>query len=551
MVTRVVVTTTLLVSAIVIELIFAPGVSLMPLYALCAGTFFLVLAYASLHRLLGRSPWFAAMQIVGDLVIVTGFVHVTGGVASPMTFLYFLPIIAASVLTLRPGALATAAGASFLYAALGTVNQLHLLPVSPPALQLEAEVDGRHLTYSVLSHAAGFFLAALFSSVLSEKIRAAHKELAERRSDLAELQALNENIIESINSGIITTDLQGRITFVNPGACAIMAWQRQALSGRSVTEVFGLEEDFLVKTDRLLETQRKFRFEKNFRTPGGDERFLGIAVSVLRDRTKIPLGFIFIFQDLTEISALERQVRLKDRMAALGEMAAGMAHELRNPLASISGSVQVLRAELRPTTDQFELMDIILRESERLDQTIRDFLTFAKPGRFAPEHADVVRLLQDSARLLRNNRRFRSNYEIEVLSSKPEIRCDIDVNRMKQVFWNLATNALKAMPSGGRLNIRVAEKPGIVEIVFADQGIGMSDEEMERYFQPFRGSFHEGTGLGAAIVYRIIEEHGGAVTVRSRRGQGTDILLTLPVQAPSVVEVTDPTESEVVASATG
>ena len=272
---------------------------------------------------------------------------------------------------------------------------------------------------------------------------------------------------------------------------------------------------------------------------------------MLRDRTKIPLGFIFIFQDLTEISALERQVRLKDRMAALGEMAAGMAHELRNPLASISGSVQVLRAELRPTTDQFELMDIILRESERLDQTIRDFLTFAKPGRFAPEHADVVRLLQDSARLLRNNRRFRSNYEIEVLSSKPEIRCDIDVNRMKQVFWNLATNALKAMPSGGRLNIRVAEKPGIVEIVFADQGIGMSDEEMERYFQPFRGSFHEGTGLGAAIVYRIIEEHGGAVTVRSRRGQGTDILLTLPVQAPSVVEVTDPTESEVVASATG
>jgi len=528
MVTRVAVTATLLFAAMSIEVIFAPGVSLLPLYVLCAGTFVLVITYAVVYRVLGRSPWFVALQLGGDLVVVTGFVFVTGGVASPMTFLYFLPIITASVLTLRRGALATAAGASLLYAALGGARLLTFVPLRPEVLDLSSDVDYRHLLYSVMSHVAGFFLAAIFSSVLSEKIRIADIELAEKRSDLAELQALNENIVESINSGLVTTDLDGRITFVNPGACAITGYDKNALVGRCANDVFGFEKAFLSKIHRMLGIERRFRFEKPFQTPSGGERFLGIAVSVLKDRAKNALGFIFIFQDLTEINALERQVRLKDRMAALGEMAAGMAHELRNPLASISGSVQVLRSELRPSADQLELMDIILRESQRLDQTIREFLVFAKPGHFSPERTDVVRLLQDAAKLLRNSSQFRSGCEVEIVSSSPEIWCEVDVNRIKQVFWNLATNAVKAMPSGGALRIEVSGRAESLEIVFRDDGIGMSEEEIERYFQPFRGNFREGTGLGAAIVYRIVEEHGGTVTVRSRPAEGTEVRVSLP-----------------------
>lgn len=535
MVTRVAVTATLLVAAIAIEIIFAPGVSLLPLYTLCAGTFVLVLTYAALHRLMRRSEWFIAIQIGGDLAVVTGFVYATGGVASPMTFLYFLPIITASVLTLRAGALATAAGASILYSGLSVSSALHLVTPYPRTLGLPIEVDHRHLLYSLLSHFVGFFLAAGFASVLSEKIRLADLELAEQRSDMAELQALNENIIESINSGLITTDLSGRITFVNPGACFITGHSRQALVGTSAHDVFTLDRSFLWKIRRILETEPRFRLEKPFVTPSGSERFLGLAVSVLRNRARNALGFIFIFQDLTEISALERQVRLKDRMAALGEMAAGMAHELRNPLASISGSVQVLKSELRPSDDQLELMDIILRESERLDQTIRDFLLFAKPGRFTPERTDVVRLFEDSAKLLRNGRQFHPNYEVTILPSSPEIFCPVDINRIKQVFWNLATNGLKAMPGGGALEIRVTERPGSLEIVFADHGVGMNEEEIEQYFQPFRGSFGEGTGLGAAIVYRIIEEHGGRVTLHSRRGLGTEVVITL--HAPEVDKI--------------
>lgn len=528
MVTRVAVTATLLISAFGIELILAPAETLVPLYVLCGGTFVLVLTYAALHRFLWGTKAFIAIQVGGDLAVVTGFVYTTGGMASPMSFLYFVPIITASVLLLRRGATATAAAASILYAGLALLSRLHLLPLYARSYQVDSELNSRHVLYSLLSHFVGFFLAALFASYLSEKLRKADVELAQRQSDLNELRALNENIVESINSGLVTTDLDGKVTFVNPGASDIMRHRRHDLVGRPAVELFDLAPEFLDTIRGILEKERRFRFEKPFRTAEGGERFLGIAVSILRDRNGRSLGFIFIFQDLTEIMALERQVRLKERMAALGEMAAGMAHELRNPLGSISGSVQVLKDELEPRGEQLELMDIILRESERLDQTIRAFLVFAKPAKFAPERTDVVALLQQSARLLRNSREFRPNHEISITASAPEIWCDVDVNRVKQVFWNLASNALKAMAEGGRLSILVEQSEGRIEIVFGDQGVGMNDEEQERYFQPFRGGFNEGTGLGAAIVYRIVEEHRGTIRVNSRRGAGTEVRIDLP-----------------------
>jgi two-component system sensor histidine kinase PilS (NtrC family) len=257
--------------------------------------------------------------------------------------------------------------------------------------------------------------------------------------------------------------------------------------------------------------------------------FLGIAASNLSDRAGAPLGTIFIFQDLTEIHALEQEVRLKERMAALGGMAAGMAHELRNPLAAISGAVQYLKGHLSPDRETLDLMDIILRESHRLDAAIRDFLTFARPGRFAPQECDLVRLIEDSLKLLSKSGEFTARHAVETDFAAHEVWCEVDPNRMKQVFWNLATNALKAMPGGGTLAIRVgASDPNVVEIVFSDQGKGMDEREVEAYFQPFRGSFDEGTGLGAAIVYRLIEEHGGRIALDTAPGRGTRVRILLP-----------------------
>jgi two-component system sensor histidine kinase PilS (NtrC family) len=374
-----------------------------------------------------------------------------------------------------------------------------------------------------------FVLVALLASRLAEMVRSQGRELVERQGAVARLQALNENIVESINSGLVTTDLEGRVNFMNRGGCEILGTRPDQVFGLSVEALFAFEPGLLREIKRHLGSHRRYRFERW--SPKGDAQrmYLGIAASNLTDRAGAPLGTIFIFQDLTDIHALEQEVRLKERMAALGGMAAGMAHELRNPLAAISGAVQYLKGNLRPDGETLELMDIILRESHRLDAAIRDFLTFARPGRFAPQECDLVRLIEDSLKLLRKSREFTGRHAVETDFPSPEVRCEVDPNRMKQVFWNLATNALKAMPRGGTLAIRVAAAgDDRVEIAFADQGKGMDEREVESYFQPFRGSFDQGTGLGAAIVYRLIEEHGGRIALETAPGRGTRVRILLP-----------------------
>jgi two-component system sensor histidine kinase PilS (NtrC family) len=205
-----------------------------------------------------------------------------------------------------------------------------------------------------------------------------------------------------------------------------------------------------------------------------------------------------------------------------------MAHELRNPLAAISGSVQYLKGDIRPEGETLELMDIILRESQRLDQAIRDFLTFARPGVFAPEKVDLVKLIEDSVKLLRKSEEFQPGHRIETCYPAAEVPCEIDPNRLKQVFWNLATNGLKSMPRGGTLSIEVEASGERLMIRFADEGVGMDSRQRQRYFQPFSGSFEEGTGLGAAIIYRLVQEHGGKVHVDSAPGKGTRVSITIP-----------------------
>jgi len=528
MILRVVTITTLLISAFAIELLLMPGEGLRPLFLLAAAAYGTVLVYAALGRWLGSRPGLIYVQLIGDALVVTGFVGITGGLDSAMSFLYLLPICVASMLLYRRGGLAIAAVCWTLYSALIIIAPLWLQTGTPLHVGIERE-PGRVL-YSLIMHLVGMFVVAVLSSHLSERLRAQGHELAERRGAIARLQALNKNIIESINSGLMTTDLEGTISFVNRGGCEILDAEPAGLLGRSAIELLGGEAGWLQSVRDQVAARRRVRFERYLDTAAGHTIFVGVAVSSLNDSDGRPIGYIFIFQDLTEIHALEQEVRLKERMAALGEMAAGMAHELRNPLAAISGSVQYLRSALRGDGETLELMDIILRESQRLDQTIRDFLTFARPGGFEPVRADLVRLLEDSLKLLRKSPEFRGDHSIETRYVKPEVWCDLDRNRVKQVFWNLASNALKAMPEGGTLLIAVDYGPGgeEIEVRFADDGRGMTALERQRYFQPFSGSFDRGTGLGAAIVYRLVEEHGGRIVLDSDPGRGTSVRVVFP-----------------------
>lgn len=527
---RVAITTTLLVSVFVIELLYRPLLPLKPFYLLAVSTYLLTIGYALLMRLPRGIKAQVYVQMVGDISLLTAFVYFTGGSESPFSFLYLPSIIVGCILLpRRRGGFAVAGWSWIMYACLVLLIHNGILPRHLAGPFEDGAVATVRVLYSLLAHLVSFFALAYLATHLTENLRRSDQELQMRRDDLAELRAFNDNIIDSINSGLLSTDAEGRITFVNRAAAAISGHAPETLMQRNILDVLQQERPFLWQIHRALEQEKRYRFELDYCDADERDLFLGFTVSELRARSGTPLGMIFIFQDLTDIRVLEEEVALKKRMAALGEMAAGVAHELRNPLASISGSVQVLKRDMPPRSDAAELMDIVIKESKRLDSIIRDFLQFAKPGRFEPETADLSRLVRETLSLLENSEEKRSHHRVLMDVPRDTIPAVVDVNRIKQVFWNLAKNALKAMPDGGTLTVSAVQEPdGQSVVVFSDTGIGMSEKDVAANFQPFHGSFRSGTGLGLAIVYRIVEEHGGRLRVQSRQGSGTQIEVHLP-----------------------
>jgi len=247
-------------------------------------------------------------------------------------------------------------------------------------------------------------------------------------------------------------------------------------------------------------------------------------------------GFLFTFQDVTIIKKFERDAAMQQRLAAIGEMAAGIAHEIRNPLASMSGSIQILRQDLPLSAEQEQLMDIVLRESERLNSTIRSFLAYARPQRFQIARFDIRRALNDTALLLRNSAEVREGHDIVVDVPSTELWYEADEGQIKQIVWNLATNGLRAMPDGGRLLLMAAFEPASDGIVLTvqDQGIGIDPQELDGLFQPFHGTFARGSGLGLAIVHRIVSDYSGEIQVSSEPGAGTTVAVRLPARAVAV-----------------
>jgi two-component system, NtrC family, sensor histidine kinase PilS len=249
-----------------------------------------------------------------------------------------------------------------------------------------------------------------------------------------------------------------------------------------------------------------------------------------------PAGFLFTFQDVTEAKKREREARVQQRLAAIGEMAAGIAHEIRNPLASMAGSIQVLRDELPLSAEQEQLMSIVLRESERLNDTIKNFLAYARPQRNTLQRLDLRTIVEETAVLLRNSSECADRHRIDLRTPPDEVTFFGDEAQLRQIVWNLATNGLRAMPSGGALELAVAVEPGpddashepAVVVRVRDHGVGIAAQEVERIFQPFRGDFTRGSGLGLSIVHRIVSDYAGRIDVTSAPGQGTTVEVRLP-----------------------
>jgi two-component system sensor histidine kinase PilS (NtrC family) len=529
MVVRLIISTILLGSAILIELNAGSRSLTGPLYVLIGTTFALSAVYASTLRLSDRWPWFVDLQLSADALIVSTFIWITGGVASYFSSLYVLPIIGASALQLRRGGVLLAVFSTLLYVALVIAQYFYGATLGSSVVLPTIQVA----QYTVAINVLGFLAVGLLSGSLAERLRHADVRLAHASTEIAALQALNQHIIDSMTMGIVTTGMDGRVATFNRTAEKLTGLAADGVMGQQVADVLQLTEEFHASLAVNPEAPLSRRAEYVFQTADGRAMDVGISAAYLVTSSG-PSGLLLTFQDVTATKKLARDARIQQRLAAVGEMAAGMAHEIRNPLASMSGSIQVLRKELPLTDDQAQLMDIVLRESERLNQTIRGFMAYARPQRFEISRLDLRPLLNDTALLLRNSSEVHDEHVVDVDAPDQPVWCDADEGQVRQIVWNLATNGLRAMPSGGRLRLSARlEQNGRARAVLTveDEGIGIPEEELDMIFQPFRGTFARGSGLGMAIVHRIVSDYSGEIQVKSKPGAGTTVQVRLPVQA--------------------
>ncbi|MGE0863044.1 MAG: nitrogen regulation protein NR(II) [Vicinamibacterales bacterium] len=535
---RLVVATVLLGSALVVQLRDPGAWAINPFFFLIGLTYAISLLFIGSLRFVERWPWLTDVHFAIDAVIISAAIMLSGGVESLFAILYMLPIVAAASVQFRRGGLQLAALSSILFIGLVLVQYLSAsdnldVPFSLPVAVLPPVNVAQ---YTVALNTFGFFAVALLSGSLAERARKGEAQLEQATEEIADLQAFNQYVLDNLLSGLATADAGNRLVTFNRSAMLITGRSGPLPIGETAGAVLQLPEAFAATISQDLARVRSKRTDFQFRRPDGQVIDLGVSVAALPlpDGTR---GYLYTFQDVTEVKRFEQSARLQQRLAAVGEMAAGIAHEIRNPLASMSGSMQMLKHELPLSADQAQLMDIVLRESERLNQTIKSFLAYARPQRFQVQQLDLRALVQETAMLLRNSTEVEDRHTIEVRLPDQPVLIDADEGQVRQIIWNLATNGLRAMPDSGTLTLSVAEEQaGGVRtsvLLIEDEGVGIAPEDRDAIFQPFRGSFGKGTGLGLAIVHRIVSDYGGQIDVRARPGRGTAFRVAFPAARPA------------------
>jgi two-component system sensor histidine kinase PilS (NtrC family) len=506
-------------------------------YGAVVVAFLATLVYWPFHERVRHLQRFAAVNIATDIGLVSALVLFSGGGESVFIVLYVAVIAYAALLLPRGGAITAALAAVAAYGA--------VLLADARASGAAGEPFGLVLARWVLHGGALLLVSALATRLVGELERAG-AALSQRTSDLAQLKTLHERTVESLMSGLLTTDPQGRITSFNLEAERITGQDRAAVRGRDMEELLpGLRA--LIDSAGPAGLDRRSRARMRFVDGQGGERYLGVGAYTLRgDGSEAP-GRVVIFQDVTDVVQMERELRRSERLAAVGALSASIAHEIRNPLAAISGSVQLLQRGLRELgPEPLRLMGIVEREIARLDRLIADFLVFARPGPLRAERVSLARVVGETLDAFEAARPPNVRLERAV---DPEIAVRADPAQLRQLLWNLVINACQAMPEGGRLRVAAGaapgeppaqgaagagrmdpeEKPAVAEIAVMDQGVGIGDDVLERVFDPFFTTKPDGSGLGLAIVHRVVSEHGGSVRIeRGRAPWSTVVRVQLP-----------------------
>jgi two-component system sensor histidine kinase PilS (NtrC family) len=508
-------TVLLAIELAVIRLTPSP-VPILPFLTAMVLWFVLSLFFLFLVSVWAESRLQAMLQVLSDLAMVTVVVHLTGGIDSSLNFLYPLIIIVASMLLPRSWGFLSGGLAFILF---GTILELDYYGVLTSFSTTHPKLKALQVVMFVNLFA--YFAIAYLAGLLVTKLRQADVRLKDASGALENLQALHENIVQSMSGGVVATSLDGRITLVNRSAQQLLEISEAELRGRSVTDLF---------LDPLPHVGSGHSdAEVRFATGNGFRKTFRVMASALTVNVPGELGYVYTFDDLTEIRRLEREMRLQDRLAAVGRLAAAIAHEIRNPLTSIAGSVSMLSDAPALTEEQRKLLQIVTRESERLNNIITDFLAYSRGKQYRFERVNLIPLLQDTLTLLEHRLTAESSgTKLRRLLPSKEAWVLADGDKLKQVFWNFSENAVRAMKdSGGTLTAALVERGQDWEISFSDTGPGISPQQTEKIFEPFQSNFEGGTGLGLAIVYQIVQAHEGKVWARSQVGKGTSFVVRL------------------------
>jgi two-component system, NtrC family, sensor histidine kinase PilS len=506
--------------------------------------YWVTIAYALFLKKIKDLHQYAFFQIIIDHLFITVLIYFTGGKESFFPITYIFSIIASSMIFYKRGALFSASLSSFLYGLL-LLLQLHhwINPLGQPPIY-----DPSQIFYSLIIYMATFYIVAFLSSTISEELKKKKKELIQKQVDYNQLETFNRNIIQSLDSGLLTVDLSGKINFLNRTAEKILNRNEEELKYTSIYDLFPKINEVVEQVKRKVSEHSPDyqRYETLLTNHDGRKIYLGFSISPLTDPEGSLIGHTLIFQDITKFKEMEEQMKRVDKMAAVGVLAAGMAHEIRNPLASLSGSIQMLKTELTLDDHQQHLMEITLRESERLNALITDFLLFAQPPQTHKILYPIGRILEETIDLFIHSPSFHDGIRILRPNGSEEMQSSIDPDQMRQVFWNLFINAAQAMSDGGEIRVQLRKgntwggtslplspqlrKREWVKISIIDSGNGISPEEKEKIFEPFFTTKENGTGLGLSIVHKIIENHNGLIKVESELGRGSTFSIFLPAE---------------------